>query len=83
MRCYAYVKVDGIEKVTKFFYKLVGFPAEIGGSSCSLQARNRITSVIPTCFCVSHSVLAKTSCEFKFLQTSGGIEFIKRGRDLY
>jgi hypothetical protein len=85
MRCYAGVKFGGIEKATNFFYKLVGFPAEIGVSSCWLlvQARNRITSVILTCFCVSHSVLVKTSCEFKFLQTSDGIEFIKLGHDLY
>lgn len=42
-----------------------------------------MTSVILTYFYVSHSVLAKTSCEFKFLQTTGGIEFINLGRDLY
>jgi hypothetical protein len=33
MRCYAGVKFDGIEKATKFFYKLFGFPAEIRASS--------------------------------------------------
>ena len=82
-RSYAGVNLKRLRRPQNSFYKLVGFPVEMEESTSWLQAKSCITSVILLCSYVPVSVLAKTSWEFKFLQTSVGTEFIKLGRDLY
>lgn len=82
-RSYAGVNLKRLRRPQSSFYKLVGFPVEMEETTSWLQAKSCITSVILLCFYVPVSVLAKTSWEFKFLQTSIGTEFIKLGRDLY